>query len=178
MTEHLNQQTYDLLFAIRRSVRYHLHRRRFYEVWNTTTIAVASVGGSGAVAIALGNFWPNGLPIVAAFIAIVAILDLAVGTTIRNAGHHGELTRCYIELEKEFAHGKNLTDEELEDITRERLIIEASEPPVMRLLDMMCHYEILISYGDNKKSHPSVPLGRRFLMHFLSQASYARSLPA
>lgn len=56
MTEHLNQQTYDLLFAIRRSVRYHLHRRRFYEVWNTITIAVASVGGSGAVAIALGNF--------------------------------------------------------------------------------------------------------------------------
>lgn len=32
MTEAPDDRTYKLLFGIRRSVRYHMHRRRFYEL--------------------------------------------------------------------------------------------------------------------------------------------------
>ncbi len=177
MLENLDDPTYDLLFSIRRSVRYHKHRRRFYEAWNTLTITVALIGGSSSVVIAVGDLWPNYLPLIPAVVTIVAIIDLAVGTSVRKAGHHGELAWRFIQLEKAVPIDISLSKEEIEKVKKERLEIEASEPSIMRLLDVMCHYEILKSYG-HEKSLPKVPFLRRFMIHFFSQTSYARSLPA
>ena len=171
----LDERTYDLLFAVRRSVRYHDRRRRFYEIWNTITVAGAAIGGSSVVATVIADStvvsW-----LTAALVAILGALDLAVGTA-RCAGRHRDLARQFIFLEREFAHGRDLDDDEYPELVRRRLEIEASEPPVLRLLDAMCHYEIMRSLGDDARRHPRVPWWRRAASQFFSQTTYALSLP-
>lgn len=170
--ETLDERTYELLFDVRRSVRYHERRRRFFEIWNSITVGAAAVGGSSAVATILSE--PNWawLPIaLAGAVSALGAIDLVVGTAWR-AGQHGDLSRQFIALEQKFAHGRNLKDKEREEMVRERLRIEASEPTILRLLDVMCYYEILVSLGD-KSEHPKIPWFRRKLAHWLSQTEYA-----
>ena len=152
-----------------------MHRRRFYELWNTFTVVVAVVGGSAAVAAFLSDWgvaWAA--PAVSAFVAFVAACDLAVGTG-RRADRHGDLARQFISLEQQFAHGRTLDDAEHEELVKARLQIEAGEPPVLRLLDVLCHFELLRSLGDTSK-HPPVPWCRRVLANWRSQTEYALSL--
>lgn len=177
MTDHLDGRTYDLLFGIRRSVRYHSHRRRFYETWNSLTATVAAVFGSSAAAA-----WLTGTPegwgwvpaVAVAIVGAIGAVDSAVGTA-RRAYTHGDLARCFIHLEQRFSHGSNLDDQAFEAATQKRLEIEASETPILRLLDVLCHFELLRALGDTGE-HPKIPWRRRVLAHWLSQAYYAQSL--
>ena len=176
--ETLDGRTYDLLFGIRRSIRYHLHRRRFYEGWNTLTVAAGVIGGSSAAATFAANLPAtlSFLPIVlAAFVAVVSAIDLAVSTG-RMANLHADLARRFIALEQAFAHGRDLKDAEHRKIVAARLEIEAEEPTPLRLLDTLCHYEILRSLGNDPARHPKVPFPRSALVHFCSQVDYALSL--
>lgn len=173
MTSDLDDRTYNLLFAVRRSVRYHDRRRRFYEIWNTFTVAGAVIGGSSAVtALIAGSTTVSA--ILSASVAVLGAFDLAVGTA-RRVDRHSDFARQFITLEQDFAHGRDLDDDEYEALTRKRLAIEASEPPVLRLLDAMCHYEILRSLGDAAR-HPRIPWVRRAASQWLSQTNYALSL--
>lgn len=172
MTEDLDDRTYGLLFGIRRSVRYHMHRRRFYELWNTTTVVVAAVGGTAAVTAFVGEWTAPWVPAAAAALtAVSGALDLSVGTG-RRAGHHGDLARQFINLEKRFARGVSLDDTEFAEVTKARLDIESSEPPVLRLLDASCHFELLRSLGD-RGDRPQIPFLRRVTMHWFSQTAFA-----
>lgn len=178
MTDQLDDRTYDLLFGIQRSVRYHHRRRRFYEIWNTITVACAVLGGSSAATAFLAGPSAEWSWLPAAFAGIVALLgavDLAVGTA-RQANLHGDLARQFISLEQRFAHGRNLDDVEHEDLVKARLSVEASEPPVLRLLDVMCHFELLRSKGDDPAQWPSISWLRCKFAHWLSQSDYAVSL--
>ena len=135
--EDLDDRTYDLLFAVRRSVRYHERRRRFFEIWNSITVGAAAVGGSSAVATILSTPNWEWLPVAfAGAVSALGAIDLVVSTA-RRAGQHGDLSRQFIALEQKFAHGRNLKDREHEESVRERLRIEASEPTILRLLDLM-----------------------------------------
>ena len=175
-----DRRTYYLLFGIQRSIRYHNRRRRFYEIWNATTVACAVLGGSSAAAAFLTGLSAEWSWLPAVFAGVVALLgavDLAVGTA-RQANLHGDLARRFISLEQRFAHGRNLDDAEYEDLVKERLSIDAGEPPVLRLLDVMCHYELLRSKGDDPARWPSISWWRRKLAHWASQSDYAVSLRA
>ena len=168
-------RTESMLFGIRRSVRYHNHRRRFYEMWNSVTITFAAV--TSAAAGTAFSFeivgWLAWLPAVASFlVALFSALDLGIGTA-SSANLHAELARKFIELEKRFAHGKELSDEEYENIVRDRLEIEANEPTVLRLLDIMCHFELLRAQGD-RREHLKIPLWRRKAAHWISQPNFAQ----
>lgn len=172
MIENLDERTYALLFAVRRSVRYHERRRRFYEAWNTATVAGGVLGGSVAATAVLAG-WGEWSAAVAASVAVLSALDLAVGTG-RRADRHGDFMRRFIALERQFAHGGNLEDDEYRKAVRERLAIESSEPPVLRLLDVLCHYEVLRSVGGNPP--PKMPWWRRKLAPWLSQTDFALTI--
>ena len=164
----------DLLFDIRRSVRYHTHRRRFYEGWNTLTAALSVLGGSSAAALVLSGMgirWPV---MAAAFVALVSTLDLVVGTA-RRSNQHTYLAQQFIALEQKIAHGRNLDDKAHEELVRERLVIEAGEPPVLRLLDIICFVEVSRSLGYDH-IRPRIPLWRRVAAHFFSQLQYAQGV--
>ena len=170
----LDDRTYELLFGIRRSVRYHDRRRRFHEIWNTFTVAIAAIGGSGATILFFALDKPIIPAAISATVALTGAMDLAVGT-VRKADRHGDLARQFITLEQEFSSGLNLEDGAYETLTRRRLQIEASEPVALRLLDAMCHFEVLRSLGD-REHHPRVPLYRRILANWISQVDFALRL--
>ena len=172
----VDDRTYVLLFGVSRSVRYHNYRRRFYELWNSITVTISVLGGSAATAtvLAITGDAPLAVAALTALVALMSALDLAV-STVRKANHHAELARRFISLEKEFSHGKSLSDEQYERLTNERLEIEAAEPPPLRLLDKMCHYELLKALGDKRKP-PLIPWWRRFLAHSFSQTQYMLKL--
>ena len=171
----LDQRTYDLLFDIQRSIRYHMRRRRFYELPNTMSVVVAAVGGTVAATAFIVEVAVAWLPaLISGVVGLVSTINLAIATG-RNANDHGDLARQFIVLEAEFAHGQDLTDDKHEALTKEKLRIERSEPPILRLLDMMCYYEILRSFGD-RRSYPPIPWWRRFLANCWSQTSYAVAL--
>lgn len=176
-TDHLDDRTYALLFGVRRSVRYHHNRERFYRRWNTLTLVFVLLSSSAAVtaffaALPQQYAWvPAGL---AAFAALASAIDIAFATG-QKALQHADLARRFIWLEKKFAKNRNLSDSEFEKLTIERLDIEAAEPPNLRLLDALCHFELLRALGD-ETVHPAIPLWRRIAAHIFSQGSYARSL--
>ena len=176
MTKHPDDRTYDLLFGVRRSSRYHNRRRRFYELWSSMTIFVMIFGSSLAVVVSLldlGEFWGWLHTAISIIVAAFGAAEVAVGMTTRRADVHANLARRFIALEKRFAHGRRLEDAEFEALTRERLEIESSEPPSLILLDTMCHLELLRSLGESQE-HPPIPWWRRFLANVMSQPSYVQ----
>ena len=167
--ENLNARTYALLFDIQRSVRYHSHRRGFFELWNRATSVITLVGASAALALAIGNHILA--PWIMAGIGLLAALDAMIGTA-RCANEHTTLAQQFITLEQQFAHGRALEDDEYEAAVRRRLEIEAAEPPVKRLLDFLCDLEVRRAH-DNRVQDPQIPWLRRIGAHWFSQMAFA-----
>ena len=159
---------YEILSDVRRSVRYHDHRRRFYFNLRSTTNVVTMLAGSAVIGSALAATavpplqWGMG-----ALVAALAVLDLAAGT-VDKAGLHTELYRRFIRLEQRLLDPGSLSAEALTSIEWERLDIEIYEPPVYHALNRSCQNELLRSEG---RPEPFLPLSwfhRTFrnLLHF------------
>ena len=126
------------LFGVRRSVRYHLRRRGFFE----RVRGAAILGIAASAMAALG--WA---PVAAAAILALALLGLAADST-RKARRHGDLARRFIALERRLVEiGAAPTRAALVESIRERLDIEADEPPIRRILDTLCHNELWRAMG-------------------------------
>lgn len=168
MTESPTSDYDDLLFDVRRSVRYHDRRVSFYEKFHKTVLFLALVSGSVSLAAFTAEFasdwseWAKLLP--AALISVFAGLDLVVGSSSR-ARLHDRLKQRFIALEGRMQREK--TNDTPGKWTVERLEIEADEPPVLRVLDTLCHNEILRSMGYPPKDFiPVKPLQRFFSPFF------------
>ena len=140
-----------LLFGVRRSVRYHARRERFYDSFHQVVVFMALVFGSTTLAAfgaALGAGWPLWLKLLpAALTTLFSALDLVVGS-VRKARRHADLVRQFTELERQLEAGREAPSAALlAEVTDRRLQIEATEPPVLRVLDTLCHNELLRAMG-------------------------------
>lgn len=141
----LHDRHYEVLFGIRRSVRYHDHRRRFYSSVGSTInffivigaclIVASTFAGSEALQRAAG-----------AFVAVLVAIDLVSGT-VEKATLHADLYRRFIHLEKRMLNPGSLNSEALTSIESVQLDIEMDEPSVYHALNRSCHNEILRSEG-------------------------------
>ncbi len=148
------RKVYDQLFGIQRSSRYHNYRRRFYELWNAWTVGIAALGGLSSLT-AYKLDYDLGLILIAFTISVTGALDLMIGTS-RRSNQHAELAREFILLEAMFVTSEPIDERTLADLISKRLLIESREPPVMRLLDTLCHFELLRAMGDAAE-HPLIP---------------------
>lgn len=132
------------LFGVRKSVRYHQRRRAFFEWIHTSTSALQIIAGSSAIATWVGD--KEGLGIGLAAVAVVlAALDLVVGT-LRRSTAHASLSQRFAQLEREmvpFEHDRQIRNEIATGFRQQRLEIEESEPPKMRVIDILCHNELV-----------------------------------
>ena len=71
------------------------------------------------------------------------------------ARKHNDLAREFIALEQE-AIAPDATDR-LSQIRNQRLSIEADEPPIYRVLDTICHNEVMRSLGHQDEDLIKVP---------------------
>ncbi|MDQ7251530.1 hypothetical protein [Dongia sedimenti] len=147
-TAKLDERTYHLLFAVRRSCLYHNHRRRFYDWLNKTQAFVSALFGAATIGALFAQFDPRVPALAAAVSTVLATINLFVGPAQRAREHH-DLARRFGSIEQKMAHGRSLTDKEAEALVRERLEIEKDEPPKRRNLDTLCHNELLRSLGGN-----------------------------
>ena len=171
----MDDRTYRLWFGVHRSVRYHEHRREFYERWHRWTIMLCALGSS----IASGLYF---LSVELMWVAVTLTVIVAASSLLdwgaqagRSALDHAELQRRFSMLEQEFASGKTLTDSEYSRLTCARLEIERAEPSTLRLLDTVCHFEVLKALGD-ERDFPYFPWLRRLLLYLSSQKEYSRRL--
>ncbi len=142
----ISDEMWSLLFGIRRSIRYHDRRVRFYDFLHTSGTATALIFGSAAVVgiISTHEYGKNVGIICAALVSIFAAFDLVFGFA-RKAWLHADLKRKFVVLETELI--KNHSDDELGNYQSQRLLIEADEPPIMRALDILCHNELVQAEG-------------------------------
>ena len=135
----------DLLFGVRRSIRYHNHRRRFFDSLDKFTKILSAVAGSATIAAALGqsSFWTISL---AAFVAIFSAINLVIGAG-QAARLHSDLAKRFAALERDMVLSNAATKDQLSKFVAERLMIEAEEPPIMRVLDSQCYNELCKALG-------------------------------
>ena len=97
-------------------------------------------------------------------ISVFAGLDL-VAESSNKARIHDRLKQRFIALESRMQREE--TDGVLNEWTVERLAIEADELPILRVLDTLCHNELLRSMGHSKDEYiPVKPLQRFFSSFF------------
>ncbi len=164
MTDEMND--YDhLLFDVRRSVRYHARRRSHFETGHKLILFIATVLSSVTAAIFAGIFGENWEPWLkwfpAALVSALTAFSLVFGL-IGRAWQHADLTRQFIDLEREMEARKKEPQEDLvKEITDRRLQIEATEPPVLRVMDAICYNELLCAMGyEDKKDDVYIEITR------------------
>jgi hypothetical protein len=161
----LERQRFHLLFGVRRSIRYHLRRRSFFETWNTLTQALAVIFGSAAIGGALKEGYALLAIVAAALVTIFSAVNLVVGTT-RKARLHEELSKRFFALERELIEAGDYDVAALAKFKGKRLEIEADEPPILKVLDCVCHNELLRALGYEREQFLSIGPVQRLLRHF------------
>jgi len=149
MTDQNLDQQYSLLFSVRRSVRYHMRRCRFFDRLNMTTSAMAVIFGSATMAALLAQADQRYAITAAAIVTIFAAADLVIGSA-RMARLHTDLAKRFIVLEQAVQKPNKPTANQITTWNSSRLDIEAEEPPVLRALDSICHNELLRAMGIKK----------------------------
>lgn len=144
-------ELHGLLFDVRRSARYHVRRRGFYERLHKIASALNILSGSTTF-IGLIKSYPNLSLLGAGLVTIVSTVDLVIGSP-QMARKHNDLARQFISLEKKIitVDKEKAEQKDIIKLTALRLTIEANEPPVYRVLDALCHNELCkaLGYGEN-----------------------------
>lgn len=144
--EGLNPAVHTLLFGVRRSVRYHNRRRLFFDRTHKFSTFLSALFGTATVASALAHAGGNWVIVFAVAVAVFSVMGLVVGTA-QAARLHYDLARKFIDLEKEIISIKEPTGDNIASLKSQRLEIEAEEPPPLRVLDSICHNELLRAMG-------------------------------
>ena len=144
----LDLRWYRVLFSVQRSIRYHSRRESFFSRWHRVNGFISVVLGTATVAAvtkAASVTWAGPISLIApAAITCFGALDLVFGFAER-AKQHGEFRRRFISIETCMAQSAN--EDQLKSCVSDRLAIEASEPPKMFALDVLCHNELLRAQG-------------------------------
>ncbi len=161
-----DKEWHDLLFGVRRSIRYHARRRMFFDRFRQITSALGVIFGSATVFTLLSDAGALYPALAAALVTVFFTFDLVVGTG-PAARLHDDLCRRFIELERQMEMAEKPRDtHSVAKFRACRLEIEADEPPVYRVLDMMCHNELMCAMGYESSQFARIRFYQRWLAHF------------
>jgi hypothetical protein len=164
MTETLERELHAQLFDIRRSIRYHHRRCAFFDRLDRLTNMTSVIFGSAAVYGVLEQEYKVVALSAAASVTGLSAINLVLGSAQRARAHH-DFARQFIELEKRLT----LSEPEqslLKEIIAARLTIEAEEPPVLHVLNVICHNEQLRAMGYPTEQLTEVSWYQRFFAQF------------
>lgn len=152
----LSHSQYGVLFDVRRSVRYHDRRRAYFERLHQITGGLTVLlAGSVLFDLARPGTTPIWMTALAVAAALLSAWDIVVGYASK-ANLHRDLRARFVALEMQMLSG-GADDATWGCHQQERLRIEQDEPPIYRVLDSLCHNELLAAEGfdreGNGKSH-------------------------
>lgn len=153
-----------LSFSIEKSLRYHQRRRAHFERLNRGTMLGVILSGSAAFAQIQSQ--------VAGLAAtVLGALDLVLGFSAQ-ARDHQILHQRFTRLAQAVRSVPDGTPEQVAAWTRERLDIEADEPPVLWALEADCYNEVCRTLG-REDAVVRIAFWRRALRNWRSfDASY------
>ena len=106
-------------------------------------------------------------PLAAVLTALAGAHELVFGTA-RAARRHDGLARDFVALKQDLLRARpELTPESLVEFQTRRLDIEATEPPVYRVLDATCHDELVTALGYGAEHRTNVTRVQRLLRNFV-----------
>jgi hypothetical protein len=140
-----NEKFDKLLFGVKRSSRYHSSRQYFLDTTSKTITFLSTIGGFGTLTTVLSNH-PEASIIFGLVVGVAGALELvfAFGATAKL---HSDIGREFILLEKEMTLCKDKTEDQIKQFESKRLEIEYKEPPILPVLDIICHNELVKSMG-------------------------------
>lgn len=163
---------WSLLFGVRRSVRYHVRREQFFDRAHHFGMFVAALSGSATIATLLAEHSALVTAAAAAATAIAGALEMVFGLA-RKARRHNSLAREFIALERDLVRaGEELPPPRLRELEAARLDIEAREPPVLRVLDTMCHDELVTALGIEDGHRSNLGWWQRWPAHFVDVGAH------
>lgn len=154
------------MWGVRRSIRYHLRRRKFFDQLGFVTNFLTIISGGGAI-VSAGGDSPNTIWVIVfgSAVAILSAIDLVVGSSIAARDHH-DLARRFSELERDMTSVTGGPSErQLVEFTNRRLELEEDEPPVLRVLDADCHNELVKALDIPKSERVKILWFQSLLMH-------------
>jgi len=154
-----------LLFGVRRSIRYHNRRRLFFDRLHKISTFLSALSGTATFASVLAKAGPFWTLTFAASVAVFSAADLVLNTSEKARLHH-DFARNFFELEKEMIKCENPSQEDISRFTLRRLDIEAEEPPVLKVLDAICHNELLRALGYDRSYYADIKWYQRLFANF------------
>ncbi|MFP5420958.1 MAG: hypothetical protein ACLGID_05745 [Gammaproteobacteria bacterium] len=143
----LADRWHAMQFGVRRSIRYHQRRRGFFDRLDQFSNMLSVIFGSAAIYGILEQDFKALALIASALVTVLASINLVVGSAQR-ARAHSDFARRYVDLEKRML--VQPAEDVLQWVAEERLGIEAEEPPVLHVLNSICHNETMRSMGYKK----------------------------
>ena len=169
---------WSLLFGVRRSVRYHMRRQRFFDRLDRVGALASLVAGSSTIVTLLASV-DHRLVLAAAAATALAGASAVIFTPGLRARQHNDLAREFLGLERDMVRAGDATSGRLAELTARRLEIEATEPPILRVLDAMCHNELLTALGVDEGQRARVTRLQRWLANWADfRADRLRKHPA
>lgn len=154
-----------LIYRIELSTLYHHKRERFFEMLDKGGKAVSVLGGSAALANLASR--PTLLAIGVAITA-TSTLSLVAGLSDRSK-RHAELARNFRNLEAEViaAGERDFTEAQLSSWAAKERSLEASEPPALSVLIVVCQNELAAAAGSRGKVVP-LPFLKRLTKNWIN----------
>jgi len=164
----LSKEHHAILFGVRRSIRYHSRRRSYYDHISKSAAVLSAIGGSATI-IALLSTLPQQVAITfAASVACLSAVNLVVSPAQAARAHH-DFVKAFIALEKDLVaiDPARMTLEQYNAHNSARLDIEAQEPPVLSVLNTICHNELVRAMGYGKDQLVKISCWQRWSSNFL-----------
>lgn len=157
-----NEAWQDLLFGVRKSIRYHVYRRKFFDRISMIADFLIIVSGGTVLGFSASDahWWAA---VFGALVSIIGSFDLVIGFSNKARDHH-DLAREFSGLERRMIKiGDSPTQADYVDCYDRRLEIEEEEPPVIRVLDCYCHNELNKALGKPEEEEVEIDRFQRFL---------------
>ena len=149
----LSSKFLQLKTDLDRSLRYYAVMRARCELWSFVVQSLCVLTASSTFVAAAGGSSPPVMMALAFLAAVCSCLSLAERASDR--------ADWYLQKRKSFSDmlGRIPLDEEqytaesLQNLTHERLMLEADETPVYGCLSVLCHNEVCEAYGEPDYKH-------------------------
>ncbi len=143
----MEDERWDLLWGVRRSIRYHDRRRRFFDICHRVVVGTGIVLATIGFTVANGALDDKWLTVFSILSMFAFLLDLFLGFS-NCAMLHTNLKQRFGELEADIIMNRQ---NDIASFTAQRLQIEKDEPPILRALDILCHNELAKSIEETKE---------------------------
>ncbi len=154
--------SFDILFPLEKSVRYHQVRRAFYDGWHRWLMLAIIVAGSASVTDALAGHQKA----LALLTAIFGAMDLVFALSDR-ARDHEFLMRRFAALMAGIRRNASPTPSDLEGWRAERVEIESDEPAIYWALEAVCYNEVARAFDRDRSAEVYVPWHYRVFRNYL-----------